>query len=39
MVYISVSRVKTNNKLKIFILDEDKNVTNTIKNVVHKEIF
>jgi len=36
MVYISVSRIKINNKLKIFILNEDENVTNITKSIVYK---
>jgi len=31
--------VKTKKELKILILDEDGNVTNTTKNFVYKEIF
>jgi len=38
-LYVAISRVKTKRGLKIFILDEDGNVTNTTKNVVYKEIF
>ena len=38
-LYVVISRVKTKRGLKILILDEDGNVTNTTKNVVYKEIF
>ena len=38
-LYVAISRVKTKRGLKILILDEDGNVTNTTKNVVYKEIF
>jgi len=38
-LYVAISRVKTKKGLKILILDEDGNVTNTTKNVVYKEIF
>jgi len=38
-LYVVISRVKTKRGLKILILDEDGNVTNTMKNVVYKEIF
>jgi len=33
---VVISRVKIKRGLKILILDEDGNVTNTIKNVVYK---
>jgi len=38
-LYVAISRVKTKRGLKILILDEDGNATNTTKNVVYKEIF
>ena len=38
-LYVVISRVKTKRRLKILILDEDGNVTNTTKNIVYKEIF
>jgi len=38
-LYVVISRVKTKKSLKILILDEDGNVTNTTKNVVYKENF
>jgi len=38
-LYVALSRVKIERGLKILILDEDFNVTNTTKNVVYKEIF
>jgi len=38
-LHVAISRVKTKRGLKILILDEDGNVTNTTKNVVYKEIF
>jgi len=38
-LYVAISIVKTKRELKILILDEDGNATNTTKNVVYKEIF
>jgi len=38
-LYVAISRVKTKKGLKILILDEDGNITNTTKNVVYKEIL
>ncbi|XP_027938803.1 ATP-dependent DNA helicase RRM3-like [Vigna unguiculata] len=38
-LYVAISRVKTKRGLKILILDENGNITNTTKNVVYKEIF
>ena len=38
-LYVAISRGKTKRGLKILILDEDGNVTNTTKNVMYKEIF
>jgi len=36
-LYVVISRVKTKKSLKILILDEDGNLTNTTKNVVYKK--
>ena len=38
-LYVVISRVKTKKSLKILILDEDGNMTNTTKNVVYKKTF
>ena len=38
-LYVAVSRVRTKKGLRIFILDEDGNVTNKTKNVVYTEVF
>ena len=38
-LYVAISRVKTKKGLKILILDEDGNITNTTKNIVYKDIF
>jgi len=38
-LYVAISKVKTKKGLRILILDEDGNITNTTKNVVYKEIF
>ena len=38
-LHVAISRVKTKRGLKILILDEDGNVTNTTKNIVYKMFF
>jgi len=36
---VAISLVKTKKGLKIHILDEDENVTNTTKNILYKKFF
>jgi ATP-dependent DNA helicase PIF1 len=38
-LYVAMSRVKSKNRLKYLIEDEDSNCTNETKNVVYKEVF
>jgi ATP-dependent DNA helicase PIF1 len=38
-LYVAMSRVKSKNRLKYLIEDEDDNCTNETKNVVYKEVF
>jgi ATP-dependent DNA helicase PIF1 len=38
-LYVAMSRVKSKNRLKYLIEDEDSNCTNETNNVVYKEVF
>lgn len=38
-LYVTVSRVKSKDDLKMLILDEEKKVCTSTKNIVYKEVF
>ncbi|XP_061343329.1 uncharacterized protein LOC133289416 [Gastrolobium bilobum] len=38
-LYVALSRVKSKQGLKILILDDDENITNSAFNIVYKEVF
>lgn len=38
-LYVTISRVKSRNGLKILIFDKDKNLTKITSNIVYKKVF